>query len=178
MRIDQAKQSIAESRQSGAATVLAHYTQLDTDQLNYYAHKASQGDKRALERVIMSTLAFVHKRASKIFVGKSGLLGPSVSYDDAFQAGICGVIHACSKYDISKGFAFTTYVDSWIRMKVARELNRHTSPLKLTEKQVIDGQAKDSMHDQVLRLDQHIDFSGGEGQRWVDVISSDTAKML
>jgi RNA polymerase primary sigma factor len=44
--------------------------------------------------------------------------------EDIFQAGFAGAIVAASKYEISKGFAFTTYAQFWIRAYAQVALQR------------------------------------------------------
>ena len=45
---------------------------------------------------------------------------PPAAWDDAFQAGLLGLLRAAELYDPEKGFAFGTYAVRWIRQSISR----------------------------------------------------------
>lgn len=49
---------------------------------------------------------------------------PDLEADDAFQDGVLGLMRAAQLFDPSKGFAFSTYADAWIRQTVTRGRRR------------------------------------------------------
>lgn len=58
--------------------------------------------KTARERLIAENMGLVHACANRF-------RGRGIEYDDMFQAGCVGLIKAADGFDISRGFAFSTY---------------------------------------------------------------------
>ena len=70
-------------------------------------------------------------------------IGPCVDFEDLVQAARMGLMHACTKFDRSKGFKFSTYASWWVRHYVLRTIqdqrNTVRVPVYRQEKDRIDG---------------------------------------
>jgi RNA polymerase primary sigma factor len=56
---------------------------------------------------------------------------PSMDLDDLFQEGCLGLIRAAEKFDVRKGFKFSTYATWWIRQAIARGLADKSRTIRL-----------------------------------------------
>jgi RNA polymerase sigma-32 factor len=72
---------------------------------------AQDGSLAARNKLITSNLRFVMKQAYK---HQNYVNGRSISFDDLLQEGNLGLAKAIDRFDVSKGFRFTTYAVWWI----------------------------------------------------------------
>lgn len=86
--------------------------------------KAKAGDKEAKEIIIMSNLRLVAKIA--LHYCKSGIY-----YLDLIQEGTIGLISAIDKFDISKGYKFSTYATWWIKKEIIDALKKKVNMIKI-----------------------------------------------
>lgn len=86
--------------------------------------KAKQGDKEAKEIIIMSNLRLVAKIA--LHYCKSGIY-----YLDLIQEGTIGLIAAIDKFDVSKGYKFSTYATWWIKKEIIDALKKKVNMIKI-----------------------------------------------
>lgn len=86
--------------------------------------KAKEGDDEAKEIVIMSNLRLVAKIA--LHYCKSG-----VYYLDLIQEGTIGLISAIDKFDIDKGYKFSTYATWWIKKEIIDALKKKVNMIKI-----------------------------------------------
>ena len=82
--------------------------------------RIQNGDLEAKKTLVESNILFV------ISVAKH-YLGRGVSLMDLVQEGCIGLMCAASKYDYSKGFAFTTFAGYEVRQKMSRLLARQNA---------------------------------------------------
>ena len=97
------------------------YEVLPQEVINELITKAQSGDKEAKEKIVKHNLKLVINIAKKF-------MGYGVELDDLIQEGIFGLYEAIDRFDISKGFRFSTYANYWIRnsvFKVIRESGRN-----------------------------------------------------
>ncbi|MDD5318305.1 MAG: sigma-70 family RNA polymerase sigma factor [Candidatus Pacebacteria bacterium] len=73
------------------------------------------GDDKAREEMIMRNQKLAHWFAAKTVPPNTP------DYDDAFQAGMLGIMEAVDRFDHTKGANFGTYAVWWIRQKVYRQ---------------------------------------------------------
>jgi RNA polymerase sigma factor (sigma-70 family) len=86
--------------------------------------KAKAGDTEAKEKVIMSNLRLVAKIA--LHYCKSGFY-----YLDLIQEGTIGLITAIDKFDVNKGYKFSTYATWWIKKEIIDALKKKVNMIKI-----------------------------------------------
>ena len=95
------------------------------------AEKAAAGDQNAKNKLIESNLRLVASIARN-YAERS-----SISFMDACQEGAIGLMKAVDKYDVSKGYKFSTYATYWIKQTISRAIanQAHTirTPVHITE---------------------------------------------
>lgn len=89
---------------------------LSPEQEIYLAKRIVDGDETAKNKLIESNLRLVASIARK-YIGKS-----SLSFLDLVQEGNVGLMKAVDKYDLSKGYRFSTYATYWIRQAISRAI--------------------------------------------------------
>lgn len=93
------------------------------------AIKARDGDKKAIDLLIVSNLKFVVSIAKQY--QHKGL--PLV---DLIQAGILGLVESVSKYDVTKGFKFISYAVWWIRQSIILALSNESRTVRVPTNQI------------------------------------------
>ena len=77
-----------------------------------------QGNEQAKQDLCIKNRTLVDKYAWAY--GKKYLT--RLSFDDLEQSGMIGLIKAAERFEIKKGYAFTTYATYWIRQSVVRDI--------------------------------------------------------
>jgi len=88
------------------------------------AKRASEGDKRAIEKLCNSNLRFV------ISVAKE-YQGQGIPLVDLISEGNLGLIKAAAKFDHTRGFRFISYAVWWVRQSILQSLNDHSRTVRL-----------------------------------------------
>jgi RNA polymerase primary sigma factor len=86
---------------------------LTPEQEIFYAKKIKEGDKKSLDKLIVSNLRFVVSVSKQYHVG-------GVSLSDLIEAGNEGLIMAANKFDHTKGFKFISYAVWWVRQSIIK----------------------------------------------------------
>ncbi len=82
--------------------------------------------KRALDRLVLSNTGLVHKLCNKFPIKNA-----SCTYDDLYQEGIAGLIHAIGKFDVTKGYRLSTYCYRWIQAYLTRYFQNHSRSVRV-----------------------------------------------
>lgn len=85
---------------------LMKLSQLDNEVL---VERYQQGQDLALYALVEKNERLVQSRAHRYYRPKS-----AAEFEDLVQSGMMGLIHAVGKFDVSRGFKFTTYAVPWI----------------------------------------------------------------
>ena len=89
----------------------------------------------AMRQLVESNQGLVHK-----IVNKFPIKNASCSYDDLFQEGVLGLMHAIRKFDVTRGYKLSTYAFNWITAYVRRYYQNHGRtvrvPVHMSDKQL------------------------------------------
>ena len=121
---------------------LSHVEEIELIRL--YNSDNDKVSKRALDRLVLSNTGLVHK-----LVNKFPIKNATCTYDDLYQEGIAGLIHAISKFDVTKGYRLSTYSYRWIQAYVQRYYQNHARSVRVPV-HVVDSQL--SLNKQVEKL--------------------------
>ena len=126
------KQSITDRSDTALKSYLKNvnkYPLLSVDDEKKLGKKIKEGDKKALEKLIVSNLRFV------ISVAKQ-YQGQGIDLIDLIQYGNEGLIEAASKFDVDKGFKFISYAVWWIRQKIVLALSNTSRTIRIPTNQI------------------------------------------
>jgi len=84
----------------------------------------SQEYADARETLINSNLRLV------VYVAKK-YINPKIDFMDLIQEGNLGLIKAIEKFDISKGFRFSTYATYWIKQAISRAITNQSRTIRI-----------------------------------------------
>lgn len=88
------------------------------------AKAASEGSQEAKTALINHNLRLVVSIAKKY-------MGRGLSLLDLIQEGNLGLIKAVDKYDVNKGFKFSTYATYWIKQSISRAIMEQTRNIRI-----------------------------------------------
>ena len=84
------------------------------------SQRIKAGDERALSKLVEANLRFVVKIASQY-------RGKGVDLDDLISEGNLGLMKAAAKFDATKGVRFVNFAVVYIRQKMERAIEQHTT---------------------------------------------------
>ncbi|OJT32869.1 sigma-70 family RNA polymerase sigma factor [Staphylococcus ureilyticus] len=97
-------------------------TKVDSYELNdiyFNKLKENQHDSEIIAQIINSNQKLVMKIASRY---SNSILGSILDIEDLISSGNLGLYKAIQKFDISKGYQFSTYATWWIKQKITRDI--------------------------------------------------------
>lgn len=124
---------MAEIKVSEATTVnsikvylneISQYNLLSKEDEVRYAKAAANGSQEAKDALINHNLRLVVSIAKKY-------MGRGLTLSDLIQEGNFGLIKATEKYDVDKGFRFSTYATYWIKQSISRAVMDQTRNIRI-----------------------------------------------
>lgn len=90
------------------------------EEVKYFKEYKTSGNKEILNKIIESNLRLV-VYVAKRYYDKS----VSLSFLDLIQEGNIGLMKAVDKFDVDKGYKFSTYAVWWIRQEIIRAIKKN-----------------------------------------------------
>lgn len=103
---------------------MGHIPMLSPEEERHYAELAAMGDPIAKNKLVESNLRLV------VSVAKH-YIGCGVSFQDLIQEGNIGLIKAVDKYDLDRGFRFSTYATWWIKQTISRAITDQSRTIRI-----------------------------------------------
>jgi RNA polymerase nonessential primary-like sigma factor len=103
---------------------ISRFPLLTAEEEKELALKAKEGDLQARDRMIQSNLRLVVKMSRRYL--KCGL-----SFLDLVEEGNLGLMHALEKFDVEKGYRFSTYSAWWIQQNIERAVMNHSKTVRI-----------------------------------------------
>ena len=103
---------------------ITKYTLLSKEEENSLASLMSQGDASAREKLINHNLRLV------VYIAKQ-YMGQGLSFSDLIQEGNIGLMKAVDKFDVTKGFKFSTYATYWIKQAISYAIMNQTRNIRI-----------------------------------------------
>lgn len=103
---------------------IGQYNLLSKDEEVALAKAIAKGNQKAKDVLINHNLRLVVSIAKRY-------MGRGLSLLDLIQEGNIGLIKAVDKFDVSKGFKFSTYATYWIKQSISRALMDQTRNIRV-----------------------------------------------
>lgn len=103
---------------------MGQFSMLSADEEVKLAHRIAEGDQSAKNELVEANLRLVVSLARHY-------QGCGLSYQDLIQEGNIGLIKAAEKFDVSKGFRFSTYASWWIKQTLSRAIADQSRTIRI-----------------------------------------------
>ena len=103
---------------------IARYPLLSAEEEKELGILVKKGDMEAKQKLINSNLRLV------VSVAKH-YLNRNVSFGDLIQEGNIGLMKAVDKFDVDRGYKFSTYATWWIRQAVSRHISDFSRTIRI-----------------------------------------------
>ena len=103
---------------------MGQFSMLSADKEVELANRIAEGDQYAKNELVEANLRLVVSLARHY-------QGCGLSYQDLIQEGNIGLIKAAEKFDVSKGFRFSTYASWWIKQALSRAIADQSRTIRI-----------------------------------------------
>lgn len=103
---------------------MGQFSMLSANEEIELAHRIAEGDQSAKNELVEANLRLVVSLARHY-------QGCGLSYQDLIQEGNIGLIKAAEKFDVSKGFRFSTYASWWIKQALSRAIADQSRTIRI-----------------------------------------------
>lgn len=103
---------------------MGQFSMLSADEEIKLANRIAEGDQSAKNELVEANLRLVISLARHY-------QGCGLSYQDLIQEGNIGLIKAAEKFDVSKGFRFSTYASWWIKQALSRAIADQSRTIRI-----------------------------------------------
>lgn len=103
---------------------MGQFSMLSAEKEVELAHRIAEGDQFAKNELVEANLRLVVSLARHY-------QGCGLSYQDLIQEGNIGLIKAAEKFDVSKGFRFSTYASWWIKQALSRAIADQSRTIRI-----------------------------------------------
>lgn len=103
---------------------MGQFSMLSTEKEVELANRIAEGDQSAKNELVEANLRLVVSLARHY-------QGCGLSYQDLIQEGNIGLIKAAEKFDVSKGFRFSTYASWWIKQALSRAIADQSRTIRI-----------------------------------------------
>lgn len=103
---------------------MGQFSMLSADEEIKLANRIAEGDQSAKNELVEANLRLVVSLARHY-------QGCGLSYQDLIQEGNIGLIKAAEKFDVSKGFRFSTYASWWIKQAISRAIADQSRTIRI-----------------------------------------------
>lgn len=107
---------------------IRQYRLLTPDENKALIIKAQHGDMDARDNLIKHNIRLVISIAKKFKLQTN-----QITIGDLIQEGVFGLSKAIEKFDVSRGYMFSTYATCWIKQSIKRFLSTSTSTIRYSE---------------------------------------------
>lgn len=103
---------------------MGQFSMLSAEEEIELANRIAEGDQSAKNELVEANLRLVVSLARHY-------QGCGLSYQDLIQEGNIGLIKAAEKFDVSKGFRFSTYASWWIKQTLSRAIADQSRTIRI-----------------------------------------------
>ena len=103
---------------------IGRYPLLTAEEEKALAHRVREGDLAAKQEMVRRNLRLVVSNAKHY-------LGQGLEFLDLIQSGNSGLMKAVDKFDVDKGFKFSTYATWWIRQAITRDIANNGRTIRI-----------------------------------------------
>lgn len=103
---------------------MGQFSMLSAEKEVELANRIAEGDQSAKNELVEANLRLVVSLARHY-------QGCGLSYQDLIQEGNIGLIKAAEKFDVSKGFRFSTYASWWIKQTLSRAIADQSRTIRI-----------------------------------------------
>lgn len=100
--------------------------------IKYLSDYEKYKEDYAKKSELLDNIAFANEKlVYKNVLKYKGLSTSSFNEEDMFQAGMQGLLKAVERFDVEKGFQFSTYATHWIRQSISRSIADFSTTIRI-----------------------------------------------